>query len=91
MPTLKIILNGTDENPFHRMGLTQNPFPQLAKAEWDAATLRLQSLAGDPIPNTDYIRERLDGFFVKEFIDMCCDRFVKGEKVEFHVNWKESE
>lgn len=35
MPTLKISLNGTDSNPWHKLGLTQNPFPQLARYETD--------------------------------------------------------
>ena len=28
---LLVELNGTSENPYHKMGLTQNPFPQTAK------------------------------------------------------------
>lgn len=84
---LKVELNGTDENPFHKMGLTQNPFPQLAKAEHDSACLKLQSLAGDPIPNTDYIRERLKDHFSDEFIELCCEEFKPGEFVKFYVTW----
>lgn len=83
-----VVLNGTDENPFHRWGLRQNPFPQLGIAEYDKACLVVQSLGGDPIPNTDYIRERLEGFD-PEFIELCCREFRKGETVRFSVYWDE--
>lgn len=83
---LRVVLNGTDENPWHKMGLTQNPFPQLARAETDGAVLRLQSLGGDPIPHTDYIRERLHGF-TPEFVELVCSKFKKGEIVRFLVTF----
>jgi len=86
---LLVELNGTSENPYHKMGLTQNPFPQTAKYELDAHCLRLQSLGGDPIPNTDYIRERLAGGFSDEFIELCCRNFQPGKMVKFVVEWKD--
>jgi hypothetical protein len=81
---LDILLNGTNENPWHTYGLTQNPFPQIAKYEWTARCLVLQSLGGDPIPNVAYIREKLKGF-TEEFINLCCDKFRPGKLVRFTV------
>lgn len=81
-------LNGTDENPYHRLGLTQNPFPQLGKAEYDAAERRLHSLGGDPIPDTDYIREKLKGFN-PEFVELCCSKFEKGKMVKFYIEFND--
>jgi hypothetical protein len=89
MPTLTVRLNGTDENPFHRFGLSQNPFPQLARYETDRAVQRLQALGGDPIPDVAYIRPWLTGYFSDEFIDGCVARFKKGEMVEFDVSWED--
>lgn len=85
--TLAIVLNGTGENPYHRMGLTQNPFPQMGRMETDAACLALQSLGGDPIPDTDYIRAKLKGHFSEEVIALCCREFRPGEMVSFGVYW----
>jgi hypothetical protein len=85
---LIVRLNGTSENPWHKMGLTQNPFPQIARAEYDRHCLHLAALDGDPIPNTDYIRSHLKGW-PDEFVDLCCSQFKKGEQVEFEVHWKE--
>lgn len=81
---LTVKLNGTDTNPFHKYGVSQNPFPQIPDARWTGACLRLQKLGGDPIPDTDYIRRVLDGFN-PEFVDLCCNKFVKGEMVTFDV------
>lgn len=80
----KVALNGTDENPYYRFGLSQNPFAQDAK--YSECLLRVQKLGGDPIPNEEYIRETLKGFS-EEFIDGCCERFRKGEYVEFFVEF----
>lgn len=85
---MKVALNGTNENPYHKYGLTQNPFPQLANAEYQSGCLRVQSLGGDPIPNVEYIREKLEGM-TEEFIDLCCSQFRKGEYVTFMVSFPE--
>jgi hypothetical protein len=87
----KVALNGTETNPWEKFGLTQNPFPQLAKYEYDAACLRLQKLGGPPIPHDkaeQYIREVLKGFS-KEFIDICCMKFEPGKMVEFDIHFDE--
>jgi hypothetical protein len=87
MPTITVRINGTDENPFHRMGLTQNPFPQLARMETDRQVLRVQALGGDPVPDADYVRTFLAGYCSDEFIELCASRFKRGLMVEFDVSW----
>ncbi len=82
----EVVLNGTDKNPFHRFGLSQNPFPQVAKYEVAPHLLHLQKLGGDPIPDEDYIRRHLEGWS-PEFIEGCCQRFRKGELVKFIVTF----
>lgn len=83
---LQVALNGTDSNPFHKFGLSQNPFPQIAEYELTSRCLNLQKLGGDPIPDTDYIRKVLDGWS-EEFIELCCKMFKKGEYVRFEVEF----
>jgi hypothetical protein len=86
---LRIALNGTDKNPFEIWGLRCNPFPQLAKAEYDSATMRLQELGGEPIPNVEYIRKHLKGYFTDEFIEYCCRQFEPGKMVKFMIEFNE--
>jgi len=86
--TLEVVLNGTDTNPFHRFGCTQNPFPQSGEYASVGNTLKLQSLGGDPIPNTQYIRDTLKGFS-SEFVELCCKNFKPGELVRFTVYWED--
>lgn len=85
---LRVQLNGTAVNPYHKWGLTQNPFPQLGTAETNAACLRLQSLGGDPIPNEQHIRDTLRGFS-DEFVELCVQNFKPGEYVSFIATWPE--
>jgi hypothetical protein len=79
-----VCLNGTDKNPFAHLGLKQNPFPQIAEAEYTPGCLAIQKLGGEPIPDVDYIRKVLEGFS-PEFIELCCQRYEKGKLVEFQV------
>lgn len=81
---LKVRLNGTSENGWHQFGLTQNPFPQIAKYELMHAMDQLNSLDGDPLKGPDDIRNRLKGWS-QEFIDLCIERFKAGEQVNFIV------
>lgn len=83
---LKVELNGTSENPYHRWGLVQNPFPQIARAEFASQCLHLQKLGAAPIPNTAYIRKHLQGWS-PEFVELCCQKFKPGEYVTFTVNF----
>ena len=85
---LRVELNGTDINPWHILGLSQNPIPQTLKYEYDRYALHVQALAGDPIPDTDYIRNHLKGWD-PEFVELCCQKFRKGETVCFTVVWDE--
>jgi hypothetical protein len=84
---LHVALNGTNENPYTKFGLTQNPFPQIASFETQTACLHLQKLGADPIPNAHAIREHLRGWGT-EFVDLCCRMFVKGQYVTFDVEWE---
>lgn len=88
---ITVCLNGTAENPFHRHGLSQNPFPQTGRMEYDRLCLRMQSLGGDPIPHDTaeaYIRARLVGCS-DEFVDLCVSQFRPGEYVQFDIAWEE--
>jgi hypothetical protein len=84
---LRVELNGTDTNPYYRLGLCQNPFPQIADAKYAAQCLHLQALGGDPIPDVEYIRKHLKGW-KDEFVEICCQRFEKGKLVKFDVEFK---
>lgn len=86
---ITVRLNGTATNPYHRMGLTRNPFPQIGLAEYDAAERALAALAADPIPDTDHIRRVLAGFS-PEFVDVCCLKYRPGEMVVFAVTFPEA-
>ncbi len=88
MGRITVTLNGTNYNSWHRYGLNQNPFPQIARAESGAGDRALASLNGDPIPDTDHIRRVLAGKVSEELVDLCCARFVKGERVRFIVKWE---
>jgi hypothetical protein len=85
---LTIRLNGTSENPYHKLGTTCNPFSQIADAQYDKYVMQVQQLGADPIPDTDFIRKHLQGFS-QEFIDLLCRRFEKGKMVEFRVKFNE--
>ena len=82
-------LNGTDTNPYiELLGLPCNPFPQIAKYEYQRECMKVQELGANPIPDTDYIRKHLKGFS-HEFVELCCECFRKGQYIEFEVAWKD--
>jgi hypothetical protein len=85
---IRVTLNGTDANPWHRLNLTQNPFPQIGRAEFDAADRMLASLDGDPITGPADIRDRLKGCDPK-FIEGVIARFVPGQRTRFIVEFPE--
>ncbi len=87
---IKVVLNGTKENPYHKMGFTRNPFPQIAKAELMPAMDTLNKLAADPIPDVDYIRRTLKGWS-PEFVELCCREFKPGTMVRFEITFPDSE
>jgi hypothetical protein len=86
--TVTIRLNGTDTNPWHKMGLKQNPFPQMAKAEYAGADMLIASLDGEPIKDEDDLRKRLTGCS-QQFIDLCVQNFKKGERTSFEISFPE--
>jgi len=88
MVRFRVRLNGTDVNPFDRYGVSQNPFPQNAKYEYGALCQLLNNLAAEPIRDVEHLRERLKGAD-SEFVEGCCQRFRKGEVVEFVIEFPE--
>jgi hypothetical protein len=82
--TRTVTLNGTSENPYARMGLKCNPFPQIGKAEFDAVEMRLNKLAGDPIKSTDDIRQRLQGL-PSDFVEYITEQYEPGATVTFTI------
>ena len=90
MAKLRVRLNGTGTNPFEKMGLTQNPFPQLARAECMAGETALNRLAAEPIPHNRYeehIRAVLRGVVSEELAQLCVDRFEPGIIAQFTVEF----
>ena len=83
---LLVTINGTDKNPWPEMGLKQNPFPQIPKAELMSYMASLARLDADPIEDASQIRQILKGWS-QEFVELCCTRFVLGERVRFVVEW----
>lgn len=77
-------LNGTDQNPWIDFGLTGNPFPVFGSMA--AATSIMNNLHSVPIANEADLRERLAGCS-SEFVELCCDNFVKGKMVTFVIEF----
>lgn len=84
--TIKVILNGTDKNRWHRWGFKHNPFPQVGMAEFDQADMQVNSLDGDPLTGPEDIAARLKGF-APEFVQLCQQQFKRGERVAFYVSF----
>ena len=79
-------LNGTDENPYLRLGLKANPFPQIPKAEASGANAILQDLDANPILNEADLRKRLQGC-TPEFVNVCLQNYKKGNMVTFIIEF----
>lgn len=79
-------LNGTNANPYERLGLTRNPFPRIPKAEYAAANDLLARLEAEPIVDVTELRERLAGCS-PEFIELCCKSYKPGQMTEFGIEW----
>lgn len=86
MVTMTVTINGTDKNPWHKMGMNQNPFPQIGKEEYNKSEMQINSLDADPIAGPDDIRKRLEGFSEK-FIEGCIKRYVPGKRVRFKITF----
>lgn len=85
---MRITLNGTDKNPWHKMNLKQNPFPQIARAEYNDAERQINSLDGDPLKGPEDIRKRLKGFS-EELIELCIKHYQPGKRVRFSITFPE--
>lgn len=83
---LKVTINGTNANPWNKMGLTRNPFPQIPRAELMPFMDTLAKLDGDPISDTDQIKSILKGWS-QEFVELCCQKFELGKRVCFTVEF----
>ena len=83
-PVITVNINGTSENPYARMGLKQNPFGQINKAEYDAVEMKLNALGGEPIKDEEDIRTRLKGF-PADFIDWIVECWLPGAMVTVQV------
>jgi hypothetical protein len=89
--TITVRLNGTDINPWHKFHLRCNPFPQIAKAEWDSGQSALAELDGDPLKGPEDIRARLSGKVSPELVELCVSQFKPGERVEFDFTFDDEE
>jgi hypothetical protein len=79
-------LNGTEVNPYHKLGLIGNPFPAIPKAEFATANRLLANLASEPITSLEDLETRLEGCS-EEFIAGCKERYEPGKMVEFVVEF----
>jgi hypothetical protein len=84
--TMRVRINGTGRNPWHRLNLQQNPFPQIGRAEFEEGERRIHSLDGDPVRSPQDIRERLEGFS-EEFVTGCIERWRPGQRTEFEISF----
>ncbi len=83
---IEVILNGGPVNVWHVYSLTCNPFPQIAKYEYQRANRMLQLLDSDPLASVEDVRRILEGSN-PEFIDLCCQKFIPGARVKFTVEF----
>lgn len=83
---ITVVLNGGPDNFYRHYGLTCNPFPAIPDARFETANRMLRELDSDPLAGVEDIRKILAGCD-QEFIDLCCARFVPGQRVRFTVEW----
>jgi len=84
--TIRVTINGTTENPWHRYALRCNPFPQTGRHEWYGAEMAIASLDGEPVTSEQDIRDRLP-LFAAPFVDLCIAQYRPGERVSFLVSF----
>lgn len=85
--TLRVLLNGTDVNPFEKLGTSCNPFPAVPIYEFQGSTMALQRMCGPKIESADEIRRTLKGAFTDEFVEYIAGRFRPGELVKFRIQF----
>lgn len=100
---IKVRINGSDVNRWHKMGLKANPFPQIAKAEYVALDNVLRALDADPIKSKDELIQRIEeangpvyATYMREakyqpwleFVKFCVDHYVPGERTETELEIK---
>lgn len=85
-----IALNGTDTNPYERIGFKSNPFPAIPKAEYDSNGTNnlIRDLEANPIKDKADLRSRLYRCS-EEFIEGCLERFKPGYMVRFTIEFPE--
>lgn len=83
-----ITLNGTDTNPWEKLGLKQNPFPAIPKAEYGIANAFIAELDSKPIERAWDLESRCKGALCsEEFMAMCLARYQPGERVRFTIEF----
>jgi|SRR5215510_15540392 len=85
---LRVTINGTDVNPYEKLGLKQNPFSQLGKMEYDFICRKLNLLEATPMKSADELRAWLQKErCTKEFIDLCVQHYRKGQTTRFYITF----
>lgn len=89
-----ISLNGTDKNPYTKMGFKRNPFPAIPDARYAAVNDALARLGSECLTGPDDIRRILApvvaGKSGDQLVEHCCERFKLGSLVTFHVTFPEN-
>lgn len=86
--TVRVTINGGPENVHRQYGLTCNPFPAIPRFEYVAANRMLRELDSDPLASVDDVRRILAGCD-DAFVDLCCQKFVAGQRVSFTIEFPE--
>jgi len=87
--TLRVTINGTDVNPYHKLGLKQNPLPQLGKAEYDYICQKLNLLEATPMKSKEELRAWLkkEGCHDGQFVDLCLQHYERGKRTRFYISF----
>ena len=89
---VSVWLNGTATNPFHKVGLTCNPFPALpdANPKFRALNHALRVLGSEPMPTVEDLKGKLTKLgAVPEFIELCVKHYRPGKITRFSIEFPE--